>query len=113
MEVGQRAVHPVVKLFVAGENVRFLSTPAFERTSCLLNDAVVVRVNVAMRIAIHFAGDRPLIGGISSRLQMDIKGTCRFAQTIRCRVKSNSRSSKALVQPVVPEHERAIHDFRL
>ena len=79
VEIGQRTVHPVVKLFVIGENFRFLSTRAFECTGCLLNDILVVRLNVAMRIVIHFAGNRPLIAGIPPWFQMDLKVTDRLA----------------------------------
>src|SRR5215467_6385065 len=93
VEIGQRPVHPIVKLFVIGENLWFLRTRAFECTGCLLNDAVIMRPNVAMRIAIHFAGNRPLIAGIPPWFQMDMKVSDRLAQTIRCRIKSNSGSS--------------------
>src|ERR1051326_8818800 len=40
VEIGQRTVHPVVKLFVIGENLRFLSTRAFQdRKSTRLNSS--------------------------------------------------------------------------
>jgi hypothetical protein len=79
VEIRQRSVEPVVELFVSGENAGFLRVRPFERSSYVVNDLFVRRVNLDPGIVAQFAGNSPTKARLLACLDMDLKRCERLA----------------------------------
>src|SRR5439155_19036617 len=80
---------------------------------CLLNDLFVARLELNLRIAIHFARNYPAVGRVVAGVQANLKARDRLAQTCRGRIENNSCPTEPVVQSLVREHQAIERNLRL
>src|SRR5205823_14037594 len=85
---------------------------AFKRAGGLMNSCFVARLNLDLRIAVHFARNHPAVRALLTGLQADLEGGERLGETSRPGIENDSRPAKAFIEPLVRKHQPVAINLR-